>query len=83
MAAAKCLLVKGDFLDHRFGDRITDPATIRQVLQTHPDFVLREAVTEPVPIEKNATSHPDAVAAKKAAADGLPAPKRTTHTLND
>ncbi len=38
------LLVRSEFLNHACGDRITDPAEVKAVLRTHPDFVLRETV---------------------------------------
>jgi hypothetical protein len=42
MAEFERLLVRNPFLEYEFGDRITDPEVMREVLLTHPDHVLRE-----------------------------------------
>lgn len=42
MATIERLLVREDFGNYVFGQRITDPAVMKEVLLTHPDHVVRE-----------------------------------------
>lgn len=41
------LMVKEPFGDYAPGDRITNPAEMKRVLASHPEFVLRERVAAP------------------------------------
>jgi hypothetical protein len=70
---AERLLVKEEFGDYLVGDRITDARTIKKVVASHPDYVLRETVSgEP---EGDAVEDGEPPAAAK--------PRTTRHTLND
>lgn len=95
MAAKTRLLVVSHFEGHAPGDRIVSAAEIERVLETHPDYVLREAVaaeTAPTKAEvKAAGVGPDTEARVAAglpagplpAADEAKSPKTTRVTIND
>lgn len=43
---AERLMVKEPFADYVVGDRITDAKTMKRVVASHPDHVLRETVED-------------------------------------